>query len=328
MAHGITETDTVLLHKEQAWHKLGVVVKEAPTPHEAMALANLNWRVLTTNGVGGKIREPVFSDEWKLTIRQDTNEVLGCVSKNYTVIQNEVLMNYAHSLALESDLEVVESAGSLFGGRRIFCLLKAKEFDVEEDGKDTIVPYVLLSNSHDGTMSFSARTTSVRVVCNNTLTWAINGGRKNVIFSHRHTKNMMSNLPNALKSLKEFGKGRRQFSETCAELNSVKVRPNSDVSSNYFSSMWETLNGKVDPEDHTMAYARNCWILEVEAKYQQTLDRDKLEPTYWTAFNAVTEKIQHGGRNLGEDKNVYNRLFGSTEEKTNKVWAKTLQVAN
>lgn len=327
MAHGITETDTVLLHKEQAWHKLGVVVQDAPTPEEALELANLNWEVHTTNGVGGTTDQPVFSDEWKLTVREDNHEVLGCVSHNYTVIQNQMLMQYAQALAEDSDLEVVESAGSLFGGRRIFCLLKAKEFDIDgSKNQDTVVPYVLMSNSHDGSMSFSARTTSIRVVCNNTLTWAINGSRKNVIFSYRHTKNMMDNMPNALKALKDFGDGRKKFSETCSYLNSGFVPPKSQVSNSYFRGMWETLNGKA--EDDTMLDAQNAWILEVEATFERTLERDKLEPTYWTAMNAVTEKIQHGGRNLGQDKNIYNQLFGTGEEKTSKVWARTLRLTN
>ena len=45
MAHEITEYDNVVLHRTPAWHGLGVVVHEAPTPMEALKIAGLDWNI-------------------------------------------------------------------------------------------------------------------------------------------------------------------------------------------------------------------------------------------------------------------------------------------
>lgn len=41
MSHEITSTDNVVLHRTSAWHGLGTVVADAPTPREALTLAGL-----------------------------------------------------------------------------------------------------------------------------------------------------------------------------------------------------------------------------------------------------------------------------------------------
>jgi hypothetical protein len=45
MSHEITNTDDMVLHKEAAWHGLGNVVETAPSPGQALTLANLDWTV-------------------------------------------------------------------------------------------------------------------------------------------------------------------------------------------------------------------------------------------------------------------------------------------
>jgi hypothetical protein len=55
-----------------------------------------------------------------------------------------------------------ETAGSLYGGRRVW-VLATLPVDVEVGG-DTVRPYVLLMNSHDGSTSVVAATTPIRVV--------------------------------------------------------------------------------------------------------------------------------------------------------------------
>ena len=45
MAHEITQHDNVVLHRTPAWHGLGIVVKDAPTPIEALKIAGLDWNV-------------------------------------------------------------------------------------------------------------------------------------------------------------------------------------------------------------------------------------------------------------------------------------------
>ena len=120
MAHGITETDGLVLHKTRAWHGLGTVVEEAPTPNDALKIAGLDWEVEQTANVRGYSRgTPVESDKWVLNVRNDTNEVLGCVTSNYTPIQNSDVAEFCERLSMDTVVKV-ESAGSLFGGKRLW----------------------------------------------------------------------------------------------------------------------------------------------------------------------------------------------------------------
>ena len=330
MAHEITETDGLVLHKTRAWHGLGTVVEDAPTPTEALDLAGINWKVGFTNGVGGTTEDvPVHTNDWKLVVREDNNDVLGCVSKNYSAIQNEMLADFSAALAAEDDIVKVESAGSLFGGRRIFFLLKSESFDMCDD-RDEVVPYILLSNSHDGSLSFSARPTSIRVVCNNTLTWALESGGKN-IFRLKHTKNLLANVDQARKALKLYSKGVPVFQHQCRKLNSKPLRnPDTLI---YFNQMWEVLNGPVkkrgltDSENDSRLVMKADWSYKKEQMLAYHCDRDRLAPTVWTGFNAITEDEQES-YSTSPDRNVSSKLFGAGEDKTNKLWNSTLKIAD
>jgi phage/plasmid-like protein (TIGR03299 family) len=330
MAHGITETDGLVLHKTRAWHGLGTVVEDAPTPAQALELAGLNWKVGFTNGVGGTTEDvPVHTRDWKLVVREDNNEVLGCVSKNYSAIQNEMLSDFASALAAEDDIVKVESAGSLFGGRRIFYLLKSESFNMADD-RDEVVPYILLSNSHDGSLSFSARPTSIRVVCNNTLTWALESGGKN-IFRLKHTKNLLANVDQARKALKLYSKGVPVFQNQCRQLNAKPLR--GEDTNRYFKQMWQVLNGPVDKrgftkdEITTREVIRNDWARNKCGLLTYHCDRDRLAPTVWTGFNAITEDEQES-YSTSPDRNLSSKLFGAGEDKTNKLWNATLKIAD
>lgn len=330
MAHGITETDGLVLHKTRAWHGLGTVVEDAPTPTQALELAGLNWKVGFTNGVGGTTEDgPVHTRDWKLVVREDNNDVLGCVSKNYSAIQNEMLSDFASALAAEDDIVKVESAGSLFGGRRIFYLLKSESFDMADD-RDEVIPYILLSNSHDGSLSFSARPTSIRVVCNNTLTWALESGGRN-IFRLKHTKNLLANVDQARKALKLYSKGVPVFQHQCRELNAKPIR--GEDANNYFEQMWQVLNGPVDKRGFTKdeidsrEVIRNEWAHSKCDLLTYHCDRDRLAPTVWTGFNAITEDEQDS-YSTSRDRNISSKLFGAGEDKTNKLWNATLKIAD
>jgi len=81
----------------------------------------------------------------------------------------------------------METAGALSDGRRIWALAKVNQGADVVDG-DIVRPYVLLGTSYDGTMATVAKFTSIRVVCNNTITMALNqseAGTVRVLHSER-----------------------------------------------------------------------------------------------------------------------------------------------
>ena len=108
------------------------------------------------------------------TVRQDTAAV-GVVGNNYRVFQNAEAFDFFDALVADK-LAMYETAGSLKGGkRRSFCASIPKE--LRAAGDDVVNPYVLLTNTHDGSGTLRMLPTSVRVVCQNTLNLAL--GRAN-----------------------------------------------------------------------------------------------------------------------------------------------------
>ena len=111
MSHEITENDNVVLHKNSAWHGLGKVVADAPTPHEALVAAGMDWEVdqydlsatlaieppTGTFGPAGIKRVAVPSHI--ANVRRDTGEVLGIVGQGWTPIQNREMADFCEALA-------------------------------------------------------------------------------------------------------------------------------------------------------------------------------------------------------------------------------------
>jgi hypothetical protein len=147
MAHEITNTDGMVLAGKQAWHGLGTVVEEAPTPYQALHLAGINWNVIeaplsattfTTDDDGMETPVRVQVPDRKCLLRDDTNEVLGIVSERYEVIQNREIADLIYEVATDDEI-TVESAGSLAGGKRIFFLCHLGTFGLDH-GDDTVKP--------------------------------------------------------------------------------------------------------------------------------------------------------------------------------------------
>lgn len=186
------EVETMFSVREKPWHGLGTVVTEAPTSSNALVLAGLDWRV---------IQQDVYTEEgfiipgYKVNVRDKDLSTLGIVSDRYRVVQNEEAFAFTDDL-LEEGVEY-ETAGSLQGGRKVWMLAKIPErSDVLGD---TIVPYFLLMNSHNGSSGFTVAMTPIRVVCSNTLNLALRKAPR--IWTCRHTTHVLSRMEEAKETL-------------------------------------------------------------------------------------------------------------------------------
>jgi phage/plasmid-like protein (TIGR03299 family) len=189
MAHGITQSDSMMSVRTVPWHRLGVVLDERPrTLAAALEAAGLTWTVAKEPlyRAGG---QPVAGHH--ATVRRDTDQVLGVVSDDYVVVQNEQCFAFLANL-LGSEL-VFETAGSLWGGRQVF--ITAKLPDHVSVGGDEVRPYVVLSAWHTGTGAIRAMTTPVRAVCANPVRAALERAR--AVYRVRHVGDPTSQLHEA-----------------------------------------------------------------------------------------------------------------------------------
>jgi phage/plasmid-like protein (TIGR03299 family) len=190
--HGLFENDFMVSAMERPWHGIGAVVDGAMTSDDALRLARLDWRVIPTpiytEGAMTAARllpgqVPASIHGFVANVREDTNEVLGVVSDKYQIAQNEDAFRFADDLLGLGEAEGAryETAGSLFNGRKVFMLINLPEARILDD---TVERYLALVNDHTGAASLRVWTTSIRIVCHNTLCLALRDAQRGVSIRH------------------------------------------------------------------------------------------------------------------------------------------------
>lgn len=206
MSHQIESTDSMFSFRKTPWHGLGTIVEDAPDSGDALKIACLDWTIeqrplFTQSKVDvGKSWYPKVETRYHevpevfANVRSDIDGVLGIVSRQYKVVQNAEA--FAFTDALIGNNVQYETAGSLNGGKRVWLLAKLPQQSLLGDA---FVPYLLFSNSHDGSSSVRVTMTPVRVVCNNTLSLALGSAKR--IWSTPHKGDMDAKLEEARMTL-------------------------------------------------------------------------------------------------------------------------------
>ena len=132
---------------------------------------------------------------YKANVRGSDRKVLGVVTDRYKVIQNEEAFAFTDALLGEGIR--YETAGSLQEGRRVWMLARLpREFII---GGERISPYMVFSNTHDGSGAVKTALTPIRVVCNNTLNLALRTAKRS--WSMIHTGDISGKIEEAKNTL-------------------------------------------------------------------------------------------------------------------------------
>jgi phage/plasmid-like protein (TIGR03299 family) len=224
MAHGISDKDSMFSsNRQMPWHGLGVVLEDYPRSiDEALDKSGLGWGVRTAPVMVE--RRPAWRDDfgrerpaeleragaYKATLRSDTGDVLGIVGRDYEPLDNREAFRFLDEL-IGSQLHF-ETAGSLWGGRRVWVLARLPEW--VEVGGDPVGTYVYVANAHDGSMAVTAAVTPVRIVCANPLGYALRrseGKDAQRTFRFRHTGGLHTRLHEARRVMEITVDYARQF---------------------------------------------------------------------------------------------------------------------
>lgn len=178
--------------RETPWHGLGTRVQETPSSSEALIKAGLDWNV---------VQEPIYTETeeliegYKANVRDSDRKVLGVVTDRYKVIQNQEAFAFTDELLGEGVR--YETAGSLQGGKKVWLLAHMPhEYIISGE---RISPYLLFSNTHDGSGAIKVALTPIRVVCQNTLNLALSQASRS--WSMIHTGNIQNKLQEAKDTL-------------------------------------------------------------------------------------------------------------------------------
>jgi phage/plasmid-like protein (TIGR03299 family) len=311
MAHQI---DTTSLNRasyastQREWHGLGELMPAGQDIETWAQAAGMEYKV--QRGVIRYATERLTPDaaihnlktiEDKLVLfRSDTGAPLGVVSDSYKVVQPREVLEFFREWA-QANACTIESAGVLFGGKRYFATAKmANAVAVANTGKDTVVPYILLSTSADGSLATEGRLTQVRTVCNNTLSVALKGAASFKI-SHRTTFKAQECRGIIESAHEEFG----AFMEMARKLASIKVE--SKLAEDMTALLLTTPTRDADAARDSAGFTRIMSLFQGGGK-GSTLETAR--ETSWGWLNACTEYVDHHVRARSDENRTASATWG------------------
>ena len=265
------------------WHGLGSQLAPGADIEIWRAAAGLAWNVAETETLfrfDGEIR--VVPDT-KVLLRSDTKAPLSVVSKWYNTVQPGEVLGFFDELVKAGGFEL-ETAGALRGGRRIWALARVGEAAKIVEG-DMVKPYLLLATSYDASMATTAQFTSVRVVCNNTLSAAIGNGEQKVKIPHLSKFNaaeVRDQLSIAISGWDEFLMQTRRMAATPLDAQAADA-----YLLDVFKCDVETLEAP-EKTRKSKAYKSVLALFEGTAAGSEMVGQ-----SLWGAVNAVTEYVDH-----------------------------------
>ncbi len=313
MAHelemNIDGTARMFSVQKTPWHKLGVILPEAPTAEQAIMAAGLDWtvskrQVYFQQKIDGQMQ--VAKDQFAVVRDQDERH-FGGAGNTWQPLQNAQAFSFFDPF-IESGEASFETAGSLDQGKRIWVLAKIKRDPIEVVKGDTIDKYILLSNRHTAGYAVVGALTPIRVVCANTEAMALNTTRK--MFKSTHSQKMHERLAEVQVQISYAD----QAFEKTAEYYRAFARK--QITQKELENFTNAVFGYADVVKKGREEAFKQKQHETIQRLFETgrgSDIKGVRGTVWGAYNTVTEFIQHemGSKVTIDDKRLETAWFGN-----------------
>ena len=312
---------------EAPWHRLGTEVSHALTSEEAIKAANMDWNVVTRPVLYTTPDSfiPKEIPNRVAVVREDTNEVFTVASDRYTPLPNRKAFEFFDSV-VGAGQAIYHTAGTINGGKKLWILAKL-DGELKVTNNDILHKYILLGSSHDSSMPLSMMFTTVRVVCSNTFSLALDMNQKSngIKFTAKHTPSIST--------------------------KAVSARQTLDLAEAYFENMMVGINGLVEHEWSSIDMKRFTYTL-FDLDVDKSIEEQRKNKAYaadkvidlfsngrgngtntkWDAFNAVTKyvdynrpvghKVETGESNSLEvvNKRLNDAWYGSGADLKQRAW--------
>ena len=177
---------------QAAWHGQGVVTEGTLPAREAFETADALFTVEKRElALPLDYPDQEFEEYQQKTgvfgvVRTDTQALLGVVSKQYEIVQNDSLLRMAEFIREEVDMDCVIVLSD--GAKVCFtATLRGAETDIVPG--DTVKRRIVGYLGHDGKTGCGAKFTNIRVVCQNTLTAAMQDSGARSSITHKNGAN-------------------------------------------------------------------------------------------------------------------------------------------
>lgn len=328
MAHLI---QTMAYAGETPWHNLGQKLPAKQSLDVWAREAGMDWTIRETpvrymaadtdaSGVAGLYGEAMEFPDQKVLYRSDTKAPLSVVSGRYQVVQPREVLEFYRDLTEVSGYEL-ETAGVLKAGKKFWALARTgKEATLK--GNDTVKGYLLLATSCDGTLATTATPTTIRVVCNNTLSIALQGASSAIKVPH-------STSFDAQAVKKQLGVAVSQWDSFMYRMKTLSERK---VKNHEAMNFFLRVLCQHDPQSELApALVNERALKKVQAMYDghgRGAELAAAKGTAWGLLSAVTEYVDHERRARSQEYRLDSAWFGQGAALKQRALDQALQLAS
>lgn len=310
MAHGLDTTKSGKVRMAYAdsqvpWHLLGTPMKGLQTAEDMLRAAEADYTVVLTkvaaldeHGQVIYVKDPsgdmipLTVEDSRATVRinsDGTYDSLSTVGTRYVVQQNKECLERAISIVGASSGDaVVDTCGVLHGGREFFASIDLGSLIIDPAGaNDKIERYLLVRNGHDGKTAITYANTSIRAVCNNTVTAGLKSALRT--FTARHTRNQDNALNEAREVLNFSTKWAEDFEQVANMMMSIKMPPGTHK----MDAVLEKIFPSNRDDSRTKQKNRDEIIEVIRSIYLSDKNAGKVGNNGWAVYNAIVEYFDH-----------------------------------
>ena len=334
MSHNLMSENSMFSYKEIPWHRLGIVSDKEMGAQEALGCIESPYyekRPVTVELDGQKVEYGDYAIIRSAIPNDPQERVVGTVKKNYNILQ-------PIDIASKFDEEVnqpLETLGFLgTHGDKMFLTWSLPDFVVGKD--DRVKLFSFVAAGYDGKFGASLNIVTVRVVCQNTFSMAVNESengdkRKGTgrVWSGRHNSNTLErDLGIWMHHVQERALNQGKKASDIFNVMAATAIKNQNTLNNLLGKIYpdpKSLPANY-PERLKAEKQSKIYDLTVKAERDRNLVLDLFngagiacsDGTVWSLFNATTQ-YENFGR-VTKKPSDYSILFGNRANTMNRAF--------
>jgi len=265
--------------RQPVWSGLGTDISNCRTVDEALYQSGLDFEVRQADIITNDLF-PIPLKGFKANIKDDGTP-LGIVSTKYSVVQNRDGFSFLNDLVDER--MKFERAGGLQNGRKVFVLAKMPEKYIISG--ESISPYIVFINTHDGSGAIKVLLTPIRMVCLNMLNLALRNTMRS--WSAIHSGDISGKLEEAKNTLIHADRYMQELGSTIEDLKHQSL--DDDTIVELTAELYPVSEGMSDLQRRNVGVQR-ADLLE---RYFHAPDLEPLNKSAYRFINAVADHATH-----------------------------------
>lgn len=281
---------------------IGTDISGCKSSLEVLDAAKLNYNVIKKS-IKYEGDDGVYYDypDKVLTVNETTGSIYGVVSNKYEICQNRDAFNFIDYIGNDNPGFEYVKAGEISNGTNsglVYIIAKIPDVTLLDD---TITPYIIFQNSHDGNGSVKATVSPLRIVCQNQFNLAFREASNTVRIVH--SSQMDSRLVTARNMMRDVATYMSTFKENAESLATKKVSQDQVIK--VFNEVF-----KYDPEKMSMRQLNNFEMNRAEfLSCYKSEDNANFTGTAWGVINGAADYLTH---HTGQRKPSADAMFVNT----------------